>query len=146
MRKTSTNGLNLIRRFEGEKLTAYRCPAGIWTIGVGHTGPDVYSGLTITEERSLELLRADVSTFEAAVNSLVRVPLNQNQFDALVSFVFNVGNGALKGSTLLRKLNAGDYEGAAKEFGRWTKALGQTLTGLIKRRAAEAGLFLAKQV
>jgi lysozyme len=144
--KTSSNGRALIRNAEGDKLTAYKCPAGILTIGVGHTGRDVRPGQTITQAQSDALLVADLAKFEAAVTRLVKVPLTQNQFDALVSFTFNLGAGALGASTLLKKLNAGDYVGAAVQFTAWDKArvsgVLRALPGLTKRRAAEAALFV----
>lgn len=139
--KTSPNGRALIRKAEGDRLTAYYCPAGVLTIGVGHTGPDVKPGMTITQAQSDALLSADLAKFEAAVSRNVKVPLTQNQFDALVSFTYNLGEGALRSSTLLRMLNAGDYTGAAAQFARWDKAGGKVLAGLTKRRAAEAALF-----
>lgn len=139
--KTSSTGRALIRQFEGDQLKAYLCPAGALTIGVGHTGSDVEPGQTITQAQSDALLAKDLEKFEAAVSRLVRVPLTQNQFDALVSFAFNLGAGALQSSTLLKKLNKGDYQGAGAEFGKWVKAGGKTLTGLVRRRAAEAALF-----
>lgn len=139
--KTSMKGRDLIRKFEGEKLKAYLCPAGVWTIGVGHTGPDVKPGMVITLDRSDELLRSDLARFESAVSGLLRVPVSQGQFDALVSLAFNVGSGAVGKSTLLRLLNAGDKAGAADEFLRWNKAGGKVLPGLTARRAAERDLF-----
>lgn len=144
--KTSSNGRALIRQFEGDKLTAYICPAGVLTIGVGHTGPDVKRGMTITQAQSDALLVADLAKFEAAVARLVKVPVTQNQFDALVSFAFNLGGGALGGSTLLKLLNGGRYAEAAAQFSKWDKATVNgkkvALPGLTKRRAAEAALFL----
>ncbi len=140
--RTSAAGRALIKQFEGEKLTAYICPAGMLTIGVGHTGKDVKLGMTITPEESDKLLQSDLQSSESAVNRMVRVALTQNQFDALVSFVFNVGPGAFRSSTLLRLLNAGDYFGAADEFPRWNKGGGKVLPGLTKRRAAERAMFL----
>lgn len=137
----SQAGLDMIKGFEGLRLTAYQDSAGVWTIGYGHTGPDVRPGMTITQARAEQLLRQDVARFEQAVRDAVRVPLTQNQFDALVSFSFNVGAGAFRGSTLLSKLNAGDYAGAQAEFGRWVHAGGQRLEGLVRRRTAEAELF-----
>lgn len=139
--KTSQHGLEFITDHEGTVLHTYKDAVGILTIGVGHTGPDVKAGMTISRERAMELLADDVYEAEHSVNTLVRVPLNQNQFDALVSFVFNVGGSAFGKSTLLKKLNAGDYEGASKEFSRWNKAGGRELLGLTKRRLAEARLF-----
>lgn len=138
----STIGLGLIQEFEGCKLDAYKCPAGIWTIGIGHT-KDVKEGDKITDSQALDLLREDVKWVENAINDHVKVKINQNQFDALSAFIFNVGAGAFSLSTLLKKLNAGDYEGAANEFPRWNKANGKELPGLTRRRAAEKALFLA---
>lgn len=139
--KTSQKAIDLIRQFEGEKLSAYKCPAGIWTIGVGHTGPDVHAGLTITKAESEAILRKDLVRFEEGVSKLVTRPITQDMFDALVSFAFNVGLANLKSSTLLRKLNAGDFQGASDQFTRWDKAGGKILKGLTARRAAEQMLF-----
>jgi GH24 family phage-related lysozyme (muramidase) len=142
--RVSAAGLELISRFEGLRLTAYTDPVGILTIGFGHTGADVRPGLTITRPRALELLREDTSGAEAQVAQLVTKPLNQSQFDALVSLVFNAGGAPLHG-TLGRKLNAGDFPGACDEFGKWVKGTidGRlvTLAGLVRRRAAEAEMF-----
>ena len=139
--KTSNNGINLIKEFEGCKLSAYKCPAGVWTIGYGHT-KNVKQGMKITNEHATNLLKDDLKTYEGYVNKYVKVKLNQNQFDALVSFTFNCGGGALKSSTLLKKLNKGDYTGAANELLRWNKAGGKVLAGLTRRRKAEKTLFL----
>lgn len=139
----SETGLALIRQFEGLRLSAYRCPAGIATIGYGSTA-GVQMGQTITTERAEELLREDVRQFEAAVSRLVKVPLTQGQFDSLASFAFNLGAKSLEQSTLLRLLNAGDYTGAAAQFDRWVYASGKKLSGLVKRRAAERALFEGK--
>nr|WP_268932916.1 lysozyme [Sphingobium yanoikuyae] len=109
---------------------------------MGHTGPDVKPGLTITHERSQALLAADLLRFERAVNRLGG-RMSQGQFDAMVSFAFNCGEGALKSSTLLKKHLAGDYAGAGKEFARWTRGGGKVLPGLVKRRAAEAALYMS---
>lgn len=137
----SNNGLNLIKEFEGCKLTAYKCPAGVWTIGYGHT-KDVKQGMKITSKQAEQLLVNDLKTYESYVSKYVKVKLNQNQFDALVSFTFNCGGGALKSSTLLKKLNKGYYTGAANELLRWNKANGKILAGLTRRRKAEKALFL----
>jgi lysozyme len=137
----STNGLALIKRFEGCRLAAYQDSVGVWTIGYGHTH-GVKSGMTITQEQADNYLRADANTAGADVSRLVKVDINQNQFDALTSFVFNLGAGALAGSTLLKKLNAHDVAGAGNEFLRWTHAGGEELPGLVKRRTAERALFL----
>jgi lysozyme len=140
--KTSPAGIKAIEGYEGCRLTAYQddSPQKIWTIGVGHVN-GVVPGMTITQEEAGDLLAEDLANAEAAVNSLVKVPLSQPQFDALVSFTFNLGAGALRESTLLRKLNAGDYQGAAAEFGKWCHAGNQVLPGLVRRRAAEAAMF-----
>ena len=147
-RKTATKGIELIKEFEGCRLTAYKCPAGVWTIGYGHTGTvdgkAIASGMTISAAKATELLKADLATYEAAVNSYVTAPITQNMFDALVSFAFNCGSGALKSSTLLKKLNGKDYSGAAAEFPKWNKAGGKVLNGLVRRRAREQQLFLYK--
>ena len=128
-------------------MTAYKCPAGVWTIGYGHTGMVdgklISGGMTITAAKATELLKKDLASFEAAVNGCVTVPITQNMFDALVSFSFNVGSGALRRSALLRKLNAKDYNGAADEFPLWNKAGGKVLNGLVRRRKAEKELFLS---
>lgn len=142
--RISENGIKLVKSFEGLKLVAYKCPAGIWTIGYGHTGPDVTPGQVITQAQADALLARDLERFEAGVARLVKVPMTQNQLDALVCFSYNLGLGALQGSTLLRLLNAGDYAGAAAQFPRWDKAGGKVLPGLTRRRAAEQALFLGK--
>lgn len=138
--KISPAGLDLIKQFEGLKLTAYKCPADVWTIGYGTT-KGVTEGMTITAQQAEDLLRKDVATFERGVSAMVKVPLEQHEFDALVSFAYNVGLGALRVSTLLRLLNAGDKAGAAKQFDRWNKAGGKPLAGLTRRRAAERKRF-----
>lgn len=147
--KVSAAGRKAIAAHEGVRLKAYPDPATggePFTIGVGHTSaaglPKVYKGLTITADECDEILSRDLATFERAVEKAVTVPLNQNQFDALVSFTFNVGAGNLQKSTLLKKLNAGDYRGAADQFGAWNKAAGKVMAGLTKRRADERALFL----
>lgn len=137
--------INLIVSFEGEKLTAYPDPGtggDPWTIGVGHTGPDVHPGLTITEDQSRALLHGDLAKFETGVTGLIgQTPTTQDQFDALVCFAFNVGLNNLRNSTLLRKHCARDYGAAADQFGLWDKAAGRVLLGLQRRRAAEADLY-----
>lgn len=143
--KTSDKGVALIKAHEGLRLTAYADPVGVWTIGYGHTTaagpPKVERGMKITDAGADAILRQDLAKFEGYVSSAVKVPLNQNEFDALVSFTFNLGPGNLRSSTLLKKLNAGDRAGAADEFLKWTKAGGKTLPGLVKRREAERALF-----
>lgn len=140
--KTGPKGLALVKEFEGLRLKAYRCPAGIWTIGYGSTGKAVHEGLTITAEQAEEWLKRDLARFEKRVSVLVIVPLNQSQFDALVSFDFNTG--ALGRSTLLRLLNRGEYETVPAELAKWTRGGGKVLPGLVRRRAAEAALFTSK--
>ena len=140
----SNQGLELIKRFEGLHLKAYLDPVGIPTIGYGTiviAGKPVRMGTTITEAQAVEYLRADIDKFEDYVNQLVNVPLTQEQFDACVSFVYNLGPTNFKKSTLLRLLNAGRYEEAQPQFLRWNKAGGKVLRGLTRRRLAEAALF-----
>ena len=139
--KTGNKGIELIKQFEGCKLTSYKCPAGVWTIGYGHTA-GVYEGQKITHEEVETLLKNDLKKYEKYVNDYVKVELNQNQFDALVSFTYNLGPGSLKKSTLLKKINQNEFEAAAEEFLKWVKANGKTLPGLVKRRKAERELFL----
>lgn len=138
--KMSNNGLELLKHFEGLRLEAYRDPAGVWTNGYGHT-KDVHAGDRCTPQQALEWLLEDVEGSEYVVNKVVQVPLNQNQFDALVDFVYNLGSGNFQKSTLLKLLNAGEYAGAAKEFPRWNYAGGKVLPGLTARRNAERELF-----
>jgi lysozyme len=140
--KIGEKGLKLIKRFEGLKLSAYYCPGGILTIGYGHTGKDVFQGQRITVQQAEDLLRKDVERFEKAVERLVTVELSQEQFDALVSFTYNLGEGALAKSTLLKVLNRGEYSKAAVQFDQWNKAGGKVLAGLVARREAEEQLFL----
>lgn len=139
----STIGLGLLQEFEGCKLKAYPDPGTggkPWTIGVGHT-KDVQEGDEITEAQAMDLLREDIQWVEKAIDKHVPGKLTQNQYDALCCFIFNVGEFAFASSTLLKKLNAGDFKGAAAEFLRWDKAAGKTLPGLTRRRIAEAALF-----
>ena len=142
--KISHEGLALIKHFESLRLKAYVCPAGKWTIGFGSTGPHVKPGMVITEDDANNLLTADLVRFERAVDELVLVPLEQHEADSLISFTFNVGIGAFKGSTLLRRVNVGNKTSAAKEFLRWDKSGGKVLPGLTKRRKAEAKLFVGE--
>jgi lysozyme len=139
-RRINSQGLDIIKRFEGLKLRAYRCPAGVWTIGYGSTR-DVHPGAVIAVSEAVERLGDDLKGAASAVERLVRVPLNDNEFGALVSIVFNIGAGAFEHSTLLRKLNSGDRAGAANEFKRWNRGGGRVLAGLVRRRAAENALF-----
>lgn len=133
-------GLDLIKSFEGCELKAYVCPAGVLTIGYGSTGSHVKPGMVITREQADELLRSDLRRFEDYVDQHCK-PATDNQFAALVSFCFNVGEGNLRTSTLRRMHNAGDHEGAKAQFARWNKGGGKVLTGLVRRRAAEAALY-----
>ena len=138
---TSQAGIDAIKDYEGVRLKAYDDGVGVWTIGVGHT-KGVHRGDVITMDEVDKFLRDDLEDAERTVNSRVTAPLAQGQFDALVSFVFNVGSGAFMASTLLKKLNARDYDGAADEFLRWNKAGGRVLAGLAKRRISERMMFL----
>ena len=146
MRKVSEEGLNLIKRFEGFSNTIYTCPAGYLTIGYGHVVLDHEMesfAERISEEQATGLLRQDVVIAERAVLQHINVPLTDGQFDALVSFTFNLGSGALQRSTLRRKLNRQEYTSAVTEFRRWVWASGKKLKGLVRRRQAEAELFNA---
>ena len=136
----SPNGLKLTEQFEGLSLTAYQDVAGIWTNGYGNTH-NVVPGSTITLEQAQSDLMSNISGAVYVVNKVVHVPLTQNQFDALVDFVFNLGSGSFQSSTLLRKLNAKDYAGAAAEFPKWNHAGGVVVDGLTRRRLAEQALF-----
>jgi GH24 family phage-related lysozyme (muramidase) len=145
--QTSDKGIALIKQFEGCKLTAYQDSVGVWTIGYGWTQPvdgkPIRAGKTIKQETAERLLKTGLVSYESDVSRLVKVGLTQGQFDALVSFTYNLGARSLSTSTLLRKLNAGDYAGAADEFLRWNKADGKVLNGLTRRREAERALFLS---
>lgn len=141
--KVNQKGIDLIKNFEGLRLKSYRCPAGVWTIGYGHTGKDVFEGMIITEAEAESILKKDLEKFEQGVEKAVDVPLSEDQFSALVSFSFNLGLGNLSGSTLLKDLNKKEYQAAADEFPKWRKAGGKVLEGLVKRRAAERDLFLS---
>ncbi|MEO0866979.1 MAG: lysozyme [Cyanobacteria bacterium J06642_11] len=142
-RQTNTSGVSLIKSFEGLRLRAYQDAVGVWTIGYGTTR-GVRPGQEISEAQAEALLKSDLNRFERDVNQAVRIPINDNQFAALVSFTYNVGAGAMKNSTLLRKLNRRDIYGAANEFLRWNRAGGRVLAGLTRRRRAERALFLGQ--
>jgi lysozyme len=137
--------VDLVRHFEGLYLKAYLCPAGVPTIGVGATGPDIHLGLVWTKDQADARLAADLAEAAEDVDRYVKVPLSDDERGALSSFTFNLGGGALASSTLLKLLNSGDRAGAAAQFGRWTKAkvngVSVDLPGLVSRRAAEAALF-----
>lgn len=152
----SDNGLNKIKQWEAfipfayddfdppkarRKIKPGDVVRGTLTIGYGHTGPDVKPGMTVTEDRATELLRRDVSEAEREIARSVKVEMNQNEYDALVSFVFNVGNGAFRSSTLLKRLNEGRHDEVPGEMMKWINSRGKKMTGLVNRRSAEAGLW-----
>lgn len=140
--KTSKQGITLIKQHEGFRAGAYRCPAGVWTIGYGHTAT-AHEGQRVSEEEAEALLAADLAGAEETVSRLCP-PLRQNQFDALVSFVFNVGEGNFAKSTLLRCVKANPANPNIRgELERWNKSKGMVLAGLIRRRKAEANLYFA---
>jgi len=145
-RKIAKPGLDLIKSFEGLYLTAYLDIVGVPTIGYGCTEgvtkEDVKNKRTITEAEAEAMMMSELAKFERGVEACVKVPINQNQFDALVSFSYNLGLGSLQKSTLLKLLNAGDVSGAAEQFLRWNKAGGKEVRGLTRRREAERSLFL----
>ena len=144
---TSDKGVDLICEFEGKRLAAYDDGVGVWTIGFGTikypNGTRVKKGDTCTLEQAKEYMRHDLIEFEHTVNESVKVPLNQNQFDALVSLAYNIGSSAFKSSTLVKKLNSGDYKGATDQFNVWVNAGGKRMQGLVNRRAKEKVLFLS---
>ena len=144
--QTSKEGIALIKKFEGCKLESYKCAAGVWTIGYGSTH-GITEGMSISQERADMLLLEDLEKFEQAVNDLVEVDLQQNQFDALVSWTFNLGPTNLKNSTLLKVLNSThvDWADIPYQIQRWNKAGGKVLEGLVRRREAEALLFEGKE-
>ena len=143
----SNKGVDLICEFEGKRLVAYDDGVGVWTIGFGTikypNGVRVKKGDTCTLDQAKEYMRHDLIEFEHTVNSSVKVPLNQNQFDALVSLAYNIGSSAFKSSTLVKKLNSGDYQGAADQFNVWINAGGKRMQGLVNRRDREKLLFLS---
>lgn len=140
--KTSPKGIALIKEFEGLRLKAYQCPGGVWTIGYGHTA-GVKPGMVITKAQAEEYLKADLIAFERYLNGL-GLALNQNQFDALVSFIYNVGTGNFSSSTLLRKVRANPQDNSIMdEFLRWVYSKGRVLPGLQRRRLAEIKLYFS---
>ena len=143
--KISASGIALICSFEGLRLQAYDDGVGVWTIGCGTTvypnGVKVKKGDVCTLDQAKAYMANDLKHFEQTVNSAVTVPLNQNQYDALVSLTYNIGQGAFRDSTLLRKLNEKDYKGAAAQFAVWNKGGGKVMQGLVNRRAKERKLF-----
>lgn len=142
--KTSPKGIALIKEFEGLRLKAYKCPGGVWTIGYGHTA-DVKPGMVITEAQAEEYLKADLIAFERYLNGL-GLALNQNQFDALVSFIYNVETGNFSSSTLLRKVRANPQDNSIMdEFLRWVYSKGRVLPGLQRRRLREMKLYFSNE-
>ncbi len=142
MMNISSNGILFIRQWEGCNLTSYQDGGEVWTMGWGHTC-GVAAGQTITQAQADQLLLDDLQPVESTLNGKVSVPMSQNQFDALASFTFNLGNAALSGSTLLKLLNRADYQGAANEFPKWDHDNGKVVQGLLNRRLAEQSLFLS---
>lgn len=142
--KISQEGIALIKKFEGCELTAYQCSAGVWTIGYGHT-KGIEEGMEITQQEAEDMLVEELHEYENYINDNVTAPLSQNQFDAMVSWVYNLGPANLKSSTLLKVLNAGKYDEVPFQMKRWNKAGGVTLEGLIRRREAESLLFQNKE-
>ena len=139
----TNEGINLIKKFEGLKLESYLCPAGVWTIGYGHT-KGVKKGDKITQLEADNFLKEDLISFEKGVTRLIKSNINQNQFDALVSFAFNLGLANLKKSTLLKKVNSNPNDRTiVDEFIKWIYAGGKQLEGLKKRRQAEAYLYFS---
>lgn len=141
---TSAEGIALIKKFEGCELKAYQCSAGVWTIGYGHT-KGVEEGDTISKDEAEEMLVEELHEYENYVNEYVNVALSQNQFDALVSWVYNLGPANLKSSTMLKVLNEGKYEDVPAQMKRWNKAGGKVLDGLVRRREAEALLYQGRE-
>ncbi len=137
----SEAGLALTKRYEGLRLAAYQDQGGIWTIGYGHTGPDVHSGRVVSNLEAEALLRADLRSAIDCVNKNLNVAAEQNHFDALVDFCFNAGRGNFTKSTLLTQVNAKDFAAAADQFGIWINVNNQPNRGLQRRRAAEAAMF-----
>jgi len=144
MMNISQEGLALIKKFEGCELKAYRCPANVLTIGYGVT-KGVTEDMEITQQEADEMLNEEIPEYEEYINNMVKVPLEQCQFDALCAWVYNLGPTNLEKSTLLKLLNAGDYHLIPSQIKRWNKAGGETLTGLIRRREAESILFEGKE-
>ncbi len=145
--KITHEGLALIKQFEGFRSAAYRDAVGVWTIGFGHTSmagkPEVTASLKISREEASEILRKDVEMFSKGVTAEIRVPVSDAQFSALVSFAYNVGLGNFRNSSVLAAINRRDFEIVPRRLALWNKAGGQVLPGLVKRRAAEAALFMA---
>ena len=137
----------ILKKFEGCKLSSYRCPANVWTIGYGHTSaagaPEVTDGMKITQKDADDILRRDLIKFETAVYGMVKQPLTQHQFDVLVDFAYNAGVGALQKSTLLKKVNAAQFDDVPAELAKWTKGKGKVLPGLVKRCQARSAWWVS---
>jgi lysozyme len=146
--KMTDEGLALIKRMEGLRLTAYRDAVGVWTIGYGHTAmagaPEVRAGMTISNAEAHDILARDVEVFAKGVRAVVQIKLTDQQFSALVSFAYNVGLGGFKRSSVLAAVNAGDFDAVPRRLNLWTKAGGKVLPGLVRRRAAEGALFMSE--
>lgn len=140
----SPAGLALTKSSEGDELKAYQDSGGVWTIGEGHTGTDVHAGEVESQSQADAELEEDLQVAIRCVNQAVRVTVTQGQFDAMVDFAFNAGTRNFRTSTLLRKVNVGDFAGAAEQFGLWVHAGGEVVDGLVRRRAAEAAMFVGK--
>jgi len=138
-------GLALIKRFEGFRAKAYRCPAGVWTIGYGHTSqsgaPEIKAGMRLSRQKASPILAKDIERFAGGVRRAATVTLNEQQFSALVSFAYNVGLAAFRSSSVLKAVNQSDFAAVPRRLSLWVKADGRVLPGLVKRRAAEAALF-----
>lgn len=143
--RTSQYGYDLVKKFEGLRTKAYKCPANVWTIGYGHTSaagdPIVGADLVVTKEQAEQILDRDLRQYEDGVKRLVQIGITQGQFDALVSFAYNAGVGRLSSSTLLKRVNAGRFDEVPAEFMKWTKGGGKELPGLVRRRRAEVKLW-----
>jgi lysozyme len=144
----SKNVIDIIKQMEGFRNKSYQDVVGVWTVGYGSTrinGKPVSLGMTCTEEEAVQYILDELSPVAERITKMVTVPLTQNQFDSLCDFAYNLGSGALQGSTLMKRLNLKDYEGAANEFAKWNKAGGKVLNGLVKRRELERKLFLSQE-
>lgn len=141
MRQINQAGFDLIKQYEGLSLKAYLCPAKVYTIGYGHTGPEVNNNTRYTQERADLVLEDDILKFCRIVTDIVKVPINNNQFSALVCLAFNIGGQAFSSSTLVKLLNAGDIKSASAQFLRWNRVNGKILEGLTRRRQSEKDLF-----
>ena len=146
--KLTAEGLTLIKAFEGFRARAYKCPAGIWTIGYGHTSnagpPDVHEGMVVSRDEADAILARDAQSFAAGVAKDLKVEIGDQQFSALVSFAYNVGLGNFRSSSVLRAVNAGDVTAVPRRLQLWIRAGGKVLPGLVRRRAAEAELFVGE--